>query len=365
MWTAEATVEHPLGTDRLWFECDHPLTGPPADALLTAMVQPALAARADLAIDAPVSPLVLENLGQLRRIRACWWPQLGIGRLEAPARSSGDEPSPGGSRATFFTGGVDSFHTALDPSVRQDTLITVVGFDVSLGNRALAEDLDRRWSAVASALGRRHVRMRTNLRQITDRYGPWYDMLGPALGAAGLLLRGDVALAHVSAGCTYNDWDANTVHPATVPLHDAPGIRFWFTGGALSRLAKVRAMRRQRLFLEHLQVCIADPDGGNCGRCAKCLRTKLELLAAGCLEHCATLRGPVSPASIRALRLGLSPVEGGYFLEVGQALRSTHPALARQARHIALRAQGRTMSARLRRWLRPFGAGAAPLVETA
>jgi hypothetical protein len=53
-------------------------------------------------------------------------------------------------------------------------------------------------------------------------------------------------------------------------------------GGRFSRLEKVRDLASWPTAIAALRVCPTRlEDGANCGRCEKCLRTRLELLAAG------------------------------------------------------------------------------------
>jgi hypothetical protein len=74
-------------------------------------------------------------------------------------------------------------------------------------------------------------------------------------------------------------------HPATDGLFSSQRIRVIHDGGRFSRLDKVRDLVNWPTALAALRVCPAHPESGvNCGKCEKCLRTRLELLAAGIEE---------------------------------------------------------------------------------
>jgi hypothetical protein len=57
--------------------------------------------------------------------------------------------------------------------------------------------------------------------------------------------------------------------------------------------------------MHHLRVCWKNPGGAyNCGRCDKCLRTMINLEAAGALTRCATFTEPLDPG--RVSRMGIA-----------------------------------------------------------
>jgi hypothetical protein len=79
--------------------------------------------------------------------------------------------------------------------------------------------------------------------------------------------------------------------------HEALGI---------SRIEKLTRLRAQARSLERLVTCGDAPGitSINCGRCAKCVRTLLEMEASGTIEHARSFpSGPVTAAMIEALEL--------------------------------------------------------------
>ena len=77
-------------------------------------------------------------------------------------------------------------------------------------------------------------------------------------------------------------------HPAVDGLFSSQRLTVIHDGWRFSRLEKVRDLATWPTALAALRVCPANAgDEINCGRCEKCLRTRLELLAAGVEETAA------------------------------------------------------------------------------
>jgi hypothetical protein len=71
-------------------------------------------------------------------------------------------------------------------------------------------------------------------------------------------------------------------HPAVDGSFSSQRLAIIHDGARFSRVGKVRALAAWPTALAALRVCPEGPaDRLNCGRCEKCLRTRLELLAVG------------------------------------------------------------------------------------
>jgi hypothetical protein len=77
-------------------------------------------------------------------------------------------------------------------------------------------------------------------------------------------------------------------HPLLNPLYGSSDLRIRHEGFHLSRFEKTRLISNWDLALQHLRVCNKTEyykfDSLNCGKCEKCVRTMLALLALGVLE---------------------------------------------------------------------------------
>jgi hypothetical protein len=229
-----------------------------------------------------------------------WWTSWGgmpspMPVIETPER--GHQRGQTGARRAlaFLSGGVDSLHMLMrnrqlyrrnDPAYIRDAVF-VHGFDI--GKRARDPENERfrttlrHLEPVAAELGLRLIICRTDLRHLPSKPEFWeYRHVGAALAAVGhaatvgpafLFVGGTFPVAHpVPAGS----------HAAVDGLFSSQRVTVIHDGSRFSRLDKVRELASWPTALRALRVC---PDSfderANCGRCEKCLRTRLELLAAG------------------------------------------------------------------------------------
>jgi hypothetical protein len=244
-------------------------------------------------------PMLVEGL---RTVHA-WWSSWGGMTHPAPdietARPGRAPASDRAHRAmALLSGGVDSLHMLLrnhrlyspdDPAHIREALF-IHGFDI--GKRARDPEDQRyraalqRLAAVAAETGVSLLTCRTNLRHLPSKPGFWmYRHSGAALAAAGhaalcgpgfLFIGGTY---HVSHPVPFGS------HPAVDGLFSTQRTRVMHDGSRFTRLEKVRDLASWPTALAALRVCPGGAkDGVNCGRCEKCLRTRLELLAAGVSE---------------------------------------------------------------------------------
>jgi hypothetical protein len=289
-----------------------------ADPWLAALLLPAMRTRDPLEIDALLSPELHEVLPDLQAAYAAWLPAAVGVEVHAERRSA---PAPAGSgTALFFSCGVDSWYSLLKaqerrrrglPSVTQ--LVVVHGVDIDVGPRKV--DVARELVDNAQRAADEHnlglVPVTTNLRQLYTRVAlSWHWGQAGALAAIGLALQPAFANVVVAAGRTNAsvilrpEAEAGGCHPLLVPMFSTRGCEFSVDGGEVSRLRKVAAVAASPLALDTLRVCWASHEPGyNCGRCAKCVRTMLELELAGALRRCATLPDVLDPHAVARIRL--------------------------------------------------------------
>ncbi len=87
-------------------------------------------------------------------------------------------------------------------------------------------------------------------------------------------------------------------HPAVDGLMSSQRVSVIHDGSRFSRLEKVRELAAWPTALAVLRVCPEGPSGrANCGQCEKCLRTRLELLAAG-VDETASLGPSLTPIEL-------------------------------------------------------------------
>jgi len=285
---------------------------PTADAFLAACFPLAAVHReARLRVEARACPMLVEGLHTAH----AWWASWGgirteMPSIETPKRSGRAAPASARRGVAFLSGGVDGLHMLMrnhrlyrrdDPAYIQDAIF-IHGFDI--GKRANDPEDERYRIAlrhlepIVAEAGLRLIRCRTNLRHLPSKPDFWYlRHNGAALAAVGhAAVRGS---AFLFIGASHDV--ANPVpigsHPAVDGLFSSQRVTVVHDGARYPRFQKVRELTSWPAALAALRVCPRRPGKQlNCRVCEKCLRTRLELLAAGVEETA-------------ALGLSLTPIE--------------------------------------------------------
>ena len=281
-----------VAPDELWLDV------PPqhADALVTtgdpwlAWLAPlAITVGEPLAVDAPVDPLLLAGVREAAKVWTGWYPHLRSVTIDAPM-SEGSVPAS--RRAAFFTGGVDSFFTALAPraaSERIEALIFIWGFDIPLSSDAAWRTALDGNLAAARKLGVPLIPVATNLRETRFRETNWTRLShGVALAGVAQALGGELGTVLIPSSASQRDLRPWGSHPDVDPLFSSRRTRIIHDGAEWRRAEKTEQIAKSDVALGHLRVCYESADGKNCGLCKRCYRTMLALEALGVLDRCAT-----------------------------------------------------------------------------
>jgi hypothetical protein len=312
-----------------------PIEPSPEAFLLACFPLAAMHGERRIAIDAPICPRLSEGLHAVQS----WWRKWGLvqtsmPRIEAqgrPERIAGQPRSLG-----FFSGGVDSLHMLLrnrklyergDSAYIEDALV-IHGFDIGKRKHRPEEGhfemTMARLAPLAATIDLRLLPCSTNLRHLPTRPGVWsYLHHGAALAAVvHAATRGP---AQVFLAATFDighmvPWGS---HPLVDPQYSSQHITLVHEGSRFSRLAKVREIAESPFGLVNLRVCPANAAGRlNCGVCEKCIRTRLELLAAG-IDESPAFGDSAMPAEQLASKLAIeSEHQTAYYEEVLAALKA-------------------------------------------
>ena len=241
-------------------------------------------------------PMLIEGL----RTAFGWWSSWGGMPVPMPDIETRLGGRAGGSAAprraiAFLSGGVDSLHMLMR-NHRQyrpgnpahiDEAIVIRGFDI--GKRARHVEDERyqavlqRLGPVAAETGIRLIQCRTNLRHLPSQPNFWSSRHnGAALAAVGHAALAGSAFLFIAASHHLSNPVPIGSHPSVDHLFSSQRIQIVHDGSRFTRLEKVRELATWPTGVAALRVC---PEGSqeqpNCGRCEKCLRTRLELLAVG------------------------------------------------------------------------------------
>lgn len=260
-------------------------------------------------IESPACPMLIEGL----RTAHAWWASWGgmpsaAPEIEVEGRAHLAHGYAPRRAVAFLSGGVDGLHLLMrnrqlyrqhDPAYIRDVLF-VHGFDI--GKRRRNPEAGRYRAAlkqlepVAAEAGVRLIPCRTNLRHLPSQPGFWEHRHSSA-GLAAIGHAATIGPAFAFIGSTYSlhnpvPWGS---HPAVDGLFSSQRLIILHDGSRFSRLDKVRDLARWPAALAALRPCPAEPEfGANCGRCEKCMRTRIELLVAG-VEETDTLGPSLTP----------------------------------------------------------------------
>ncbi len=286
----------------LWAKSNREVLTAAPEAQVAATLLPAMRRGEDLTVDGPLDPAFAENLSTIQDIYATWWPEPERIAIQAPRRKS--SPTPTTRRtAAFFTGGVDSFYTLLKHKEEVDALVYVHGFDVDLDDTSLRRRVTEMLKKVSTRFDKRVIGVETNLRDFSDEHAGWPRYHGAALAFAGLVLQPSFDRLLIASGASYDELRPWGSHPLLDPRWSTSNLQLIHDGCEASRLDKCRAVGQNDIASGMLRVCWRNPDGAyNCGRCEKCFRTMLQLLAADALKQCSTFEGELDPQILNGSR---------------------------------------------------------------
>ncbi len=315
-WTELRATLH-VGTrmQDVWFRTDlaPDQTDEGVEPFISLALLPAMQLGVPLVTQMPVSPLFMEQQRLIQKYFHGWDANLALIDVCAPLRSS-CETVANGRVAAFFSGGVDSFHTAHKHRAEINDLVFVQGFDIGLNESGFYESIYERIAPVAQAMQKHLIRIQTNLRVFTDSLAHWaLHEHGPALAAVGqwlaprcrkVLIPGEYFPLVPSA------WPRGS-QPQTDPLFSTERVRIVHDGYRPTRVGKIKAIIHDPLVQQSLRVCWENRGGAyNCGQCSKCLRNMAAIRAFGLLGQCITFPPTLDLEALSRLDLRLGEWRG-------------------------------------------------------
>lgn len=317
----------------LWFECDTDRLRPDPNAFLVALFPIAMKHREHrIFVDGETSPLLRSKLEDV----LAWWSAWGVATPDHRLSIEGaiGEPAPndaGFESCCFLSGGIDSLHTLyhnLDQFPAGSSHRITRGVLIR-GSNQLAEDkikavepmVTRAVDNIAAEADIRFTAIDTNLRSLEPDLAFWGSTLhGPILGAvAHATIMGSGVMRIAST------FDAKTMmaprgsHPLIDANMSTERVSLLHDSIAFTRLQKVQNLAKHPVALDNAQICGNwTPNYLNCGRCEKCVRTKLAyLIARHPVPESFKLR-EVEPKQIHPIR---TRYQQEFYLEMAEPLR--------------------------------------------
>ena len=317
---ARLVFDREAGSEDVWWDVpaeEAPFLSETGNPWLAGLLALAAYRNEPLRLSLPVDAKLLAGAHEVLHIWRCWYPSMNVVPIEAPVAATAT--SNEGRTAALFSGGVDSFHTALREGRSPgsvdleavDSLITMRGWDLPGASRASTGAWDEVLDVAASALDKQRIDVDSNLRQIPDN--PFDFAHCGVLAGLGLLLERKFRMLHIPSTHGYTRLDPGGSHPLTDPLFSTRATEIRHHGSELSRAAKLRSIVESPIAMHALIVCAQHRDGRNCGRCAKCYCTMLHLEVLGVRGSCS--RFPTDLDVSAVAELDASPWEVRWYLD--------------------------------------------------
>ncbi|MEW5908603.1 MAG: hypothetical protein AB1659_02255 [Thermodesulfobacteriota bacterium] len=230
--------------------------------------------------------------------------------------------------ALFLSGGIDSLaalRTILDhypknhPGSVRDCFM-IHGFDIGgvIARGLKYHVFDRAVSAlshISHDAGVELIPVYTNIRHLCDDRDLWLNkFFGAVLGAVAHAFSKRIHLAYIASSYDIPHLHPCGSHPLLDPSFSSSDLQIIHRDLAMTRMEKIRKVAAWDAAFQHLRVCLANvPDRLNCGKCEKCVRTMLELLAVGVLHKTdAFVEKDVFPEHLSAFSIRIRERESFY-----------------------------------------------------
>ncbi len=236
----------------------------------------ALTLHQPIQIDAPVDPVLYENIHSAMDKLVQWYPLAKPVKINAPLEPIKASPQRTG---TLFSLGIDSFYTVLKNDPPIDDLIVIRHTADEYRGQVKESVLD-----VARELGKETVFLETNIRQTNWQIVHWsyFGFIPFFMGCLSILENRYQQILTPSMGI--RTAVNHHHHPDIDPLWSSSVTQVQNAGTGVSRFEKLEANVASPVFRKHLKICWKSPTG-NCGICEKCYRTKVGLELLGLREE--------------------------------------------------------------------------------
>jgi hypothetical protein len=249
------------------------------DAFLAAALLPAMRKGEALEIEegSPVSSRLLNGADQIQDIFQSWYPFL----RKIPIRAQASVTTTGNPGvASFYSGGVDGTHTFLRHAKEITHLIFVKGIDMQLDNDRLFKSALACNRRFAESHGTTLIPVISNVRFFFHSFKSLNWIICQGAGLASIAVALGFAKNYVAASLTYRDFYPWGSQSLTDRLWSTESTEIVHDGAETTRNEKLRKLGEDQSALEILRVCWQDA-GYNCGKCEKCLRTRISLRVLG------------------------------------------------------------------------------------
>ena len=273
LWRIAATID---GVE-IYIESNRPLVAR-AESFACLLLLSAMERRRSLTCRGAMTAEMTRNLDTVQSLALSWWPE----RLHAVTvrtiTRAAPPPAPG--RGLFFSGGVDSFFALKQLLPNLTELVSVEWLGIRRDDPERLREGRERLLRASRAVNLPLTLVRTNLRtHPLFRRLHWEITHIAALASIAHALEERIGTMHVASTDCAPPYGS---HPDLDKLWSSGPVSLINVGSEFSRLQRVEALRDWSPIQGNLRVCWQHlAPTHNCGICEKCVRTRLECLAAG------------------------------------------------------------------------------------
>jgi hypothetical protein len=293
-------------TEELYFETDEEFAQDLCcnpNAFLVACTIPAMHyGEKRVHLDAEICPELLVGLRTAIEWLHHWYaPEHDVIRIETKTKSDFPARIKPERAGFFYSGGIDSFAT-----LRANRLNFPAGHPWSIRDGFLVYGLEmddpeafshvlNSLSDAADCIGITLIPVYTNIylnyrrEDAANDFRFWeYEFQGAALAAIAHAFRHRVSVVSIPSSDDISNLHPYGSHPLLDPNYSSCELRIRHDGITLSRFDKTKLISDWDVALKHLRVCnlykLYQAGKLNCGRCEKCIRTAVALLALDVLD---------------------------------------------------------------------------------
>jgi hypothetical protein len=281
------------------------------EGVLFGVVLHVMEAGLPLRVHGPVSRSAMYNLEDVQAYWRLWRPQR-YKRVDIIPDEIVDleRRKPGRRAISAFSGGVDSTFTVLrhksHPAAMEaynlDAVLMVHGLDISLSNEDHFKMAIERANPFLRKMGVAMRVVRTTLKELNLQ--DWLDSHAGQLASCLHQFSEDFEFGLIGSTGSFADPElAHGSNPALDHLYSGDEFEIVYDGAGFRKTEKVAAIASDPVATAGIRVCWEGKDQWrNCGRCGKCIRTRLMFMMAG-IPNPSCFDGPLDLAALKTMRI--------------------------------------------------------------